>query len=107
AVSIVVEDHDGGGKRVVRIEIATPEAALFVARTGQAMPRLQHVHLEVPRVAEKRNSRRHVQSRGGDRYLKARRYFDGRRQGRVEERSVVRTDRVLDGRGNGNGRQHQ
>ena len=71
-VAVLVEHQNVGGKRVARIEIPRPETPLFVAYAGQAVPRFQHVHLELLCIAEECDPRRHVQTLGEDRDLEPR-----------------------------------
>src|SRR5436305_752237 len=58
---------------------------------GRPCPGLQHVYLEIVRVAAKRDTGRGVQARGEDRCLEPHRKTDVERQRRIEKGFVVPT----------------
>src|SRR5438874_6144692 len=51
-----VKYEDIGCKRVGGIEGASPEMLLFVASAWNAVPRLEHINLELLRIADKGDS---------------------------------------------------
>src|SRR5713101_8558842 len=76
-VSALVEDQDVGCERVGGRELTPDDSTRFVvAPARQAVPRLQHEHLETVPVAAKRDGSREVQVALEDRDREARRHDD-------------------------------
>src|ERR1700730_12074629 len=73
----LIEHQDIGGERIARIKIAGTKTRLLVAFAGKAVSRLQLVHLEFLRIAEKGDPGREIETGGEHRHLEcADRGFD-------------------------------
>src|SRR5215831_8257449 len=88
-LSVLIEYQDVRRERILRIEVTRSEASLLVAGARQSVTGLQHINLELLRIAEKSNPGWHVETRGEDRDLVPRRQDDVLTLARIEKGRIV------------------
>src|SRR5262249_7737126 len=103
----LVEDEDVRCERVLRVERPGPEVVLLVADTRQAVSGLQHEDVESISMAKKGDAGREVQTRGEDRNLEACLEDYVAASARIEQRGILRAERVSLSRGARDGRQRE